>query len=181
MKTINTTALTEKQLITNLTSTQKTRILSANTHNTFEYAFYSYELTGYGAVIKTRLSREPKHTKKEIKIEVETLAKMITDYNTFKSKLSELELDRAASDINGNPRYLIYYLDFADLLNIDLEPFPFREKFEVVIKHANYVLSGSKYRGKDFGGGIVFQSYNTSGDLSNAYFNYRADYGKGLK
>lgn len=79
-----------------------------------------------------------------------------------------IQLMRIKNDICGNPRYVVH---FQHLIN-DIED---KELFEVNRGTGTYVLKaydlaakkankigGKKYRGKDFGGGIVFQSYNTS-------------------
>ena len=65
-------------------------------------------------------------------------------------------------DINGNPRYVTH---FSELLTLDeFDSFTGLDKitqaYNLAIKKAKKI-GGSKYRGKDFGGGIVFQSYNT--------------------
>lgn len=53
---------------------------------------------------------------------------------------------RATNDVNGNPRYVIHWLAFAD-------------DYDEAHQKANAI--GFKiYRGKDFGGGFVGQSYN---------------------
>lgn len=56
------------------------------------------------------------------------------------------DLTRVTNDINGNPRYVINYL----LIDND---------YEIAIKLAKRI-GGRKYRAKDYGGGIVFTSYN---------------------
>ena len=53
---------------------------------------------------------------------------------------------KLSNDVNGNPRYLFHYLDIAD-------------SFEEALKKAKKA-GGTKYRGKDFGGGIVVTTYN---------------------
>lgn len=76
-----------------------------------------------------------------------------------------MEFKRINNDVNGNPRYVVHF--FA--LLTDKEQQEIREKaksFEVITDMYNYAaikankIGGKKYRGKDFGGGIVFQSYN---------------------
>lgn len=53
---------------------------------------------------------------------------------------------RVNSDTNGNPRYVIHFLN----LNND---------YENALKTARK-LGGRKFHNKQYGGGIVFQSYN---------------------
>jgi hypothetical protein len=59
---------------------------------------------------------------------------------------------RIKNDINGNPRYVIHFLN----LNND---------YENALKTARK-LGGRKFHNKQYGGGIVFQSYNNR-DLAN--------------
>lgn len=66
-------------------------------------------------------------------------------------------MKRINNDINGNPRYVVSFLDLltvADTQGIDID-----QKFNLALQKARKV-GGTKYRGKDFGGGIVFTSYN---------------------
>jgi hypothetical protein len=53
---------------------------------------------------------------------------------------------RVNNDINGNPRYVIHYLQLAD--NYDRALYLSRQ------------LGGRKFHNKQYGGGIAFQSYN---------------------
>jgi hypothetical protein len=70
---------------------------------------------------------------------------------------------RIKNDVNGNPRYVVHFLD---ILNDDEnKDFRFMEKYELAVSKAKK-FGGKVYRGKDFGGGIVFQSYDINGLLS---------------
>jgi len=60
---------------------------------------------------------------------------------------------KVTHDINGNPRYVVHYLDVAG----EGETY-----FQVSRRF------GRKYRAKWFGGGIVFQSYDVKGSLREA-------------
>jgi hypothetical protein len=73
-----------------------------------------------------------------------------------------IQLKRVTSDTYGNPRYVTH---FTELLTLDeFDSFTsldgISQAYALAIKKAKKI-GGSKYRGKDFGGGIVFQSYNT--------------------
>ena len=57
---------------------------------------------------------------------------------------------RTTSDINGNPRYIVHFLS---LLNEG------ETGFSLALDRA-HKIGGAKYRGRDFSGGIAFQSYN---------------------
>jgi hypothetical protein len=63
-----------------------------------------------------------------------------------------IEFKRVASDQYGNPRYVCHYTAFQkEGENIS---------FEQAAKRANK-LGGRKFNNNQYGGGIVFQSYNT--------------------
>jgi hypothetical protein len=54
---------------------------------------------------------------------------------------------RINNDINGNPRYVVHYLQMA-------------ETYERAL-YLSRQLGGRKFHNKQYGGGIAFQSYNT--------------------
>ena len=54
---------------------------------------------------------------------------------------------RINNDTNGNPRFVIHYLQLAD-------------SYERALFLAR-ALGGRKFHNKQYGGGIAFQSYNT--------------------
>lgn len=60
---------------------------------------------------------------------------------------SKIEFTRINNDINGNPRYVCHFLNLA-------------KTYERSIKLANSIC-GKKFHNKQYGGGLVFQSYNT--------------------
>ena len=72
---------------------------------------------------------------------------------TIKVNGVDVEYVRVNNDVNGNPRYIIHFLDIADT---------YAEALNISRK-----IGGKKYRGKDFGGGIVIQSYNLHTDLEH--------------
>ena len=57
-----------------------------------------------------------------------------------------MEFTRINNDANGNPRYVIHFLELAD-------------NYQEAINLANSI-GGRKYHTKSYGGGLVFQSYN---------------------
>lgn len=68
---------------------------------------------------------------------------------------------RVNNDINGNPRYVCH---FSDLLNKNeytsaLNKISIDEAYNLALEKAKKI-GGKRYRGNDFGGGIVFQSYS---------------------
>jgi hypothetical protein len=66
-------------------------------------------------------------------------------------------MKRINNDVNGNPRFVVH---FYDLLNeSEGEGLTMLERYDLATKKARKV-GGKIYRGKDFGGCMVFQSYN---------------------
>ena len=73
-------------------------------------------------------------------------------------KLTAENLTRVNNDVNGNPRYVFHFLELAD-------------HYGEAVTVAKKLIGGKKYHTKNYGGGIVFQSYNVQNDLDtlNAY------------
>lgn len=59
----------------------------------------------------------------------------------------------------GNPRYVIHFLKL--LTSKEINNLSIFEGYDLAIKKAKK-LGGKRYRGKDFGGGIVFSTWNTT-------------------
>lgn len=71
-----------------------------------------------------------------------------------------IEWTRVNNDINGNPRYVCHFHAF--ITEKDRANFGWgqiSEHYKLAIKRANK-LGGRKFHNKQYGGGIVFQSYN---------------------
>lgn len=74
------------------------------------------------------------------------------------SGVDNIELTRITNDLNGNPRYVVHFLNF---LNDEEKTYlNFTQWYEAALKKARKI-GGKKYHNKSYGGGIVFQSYNT--------------------
>ena len=73
-------------------------------------------------------------------------------------QLDNIRLTRVNNDVNGNPRYVVHFLEF--LNNEENSFLPFSKKYEYALKKAKKI-GGRKFHNKQYGGGIVFQSYNT--------------------
>ena len=70
------------------------------------------------------------------------------------------ELTRVNNDVNGNPRYAIHFLALlSDSENRSGMNIP--ERYALALKKSR-AYGGRKYHTKSFGGGIVFQCYNTN-------------------
>lgn len=86
--------------------------------------------------------------------------------------VNEIQFIRVNNDVNGNPRYVCHFLNLINanergytyegeqfnpnkpVLNLGLS-----EKYAIAVKKANKI-GGKKYHNKQYGGGIVFQSYS---------------------
>jgi hypothetical protein len=86
-------------------------------------------------------------------------------------KIKGTDFKRVTSDVYGNPRYVIHYVN----LKPDGE---YGTKYEDILAlNKKLSLGGRKYHNKQYGGGLVFQSYNiedTAKELTkdlNAYYN----------
>ena len=64
----------------------------------------------------------------------------------------KIEAYKVENDINGNPRYVVHFLNIA-------------KTFADAKKIANDRVGGREYRAKWYGGGIVFTSYNLDDTL----------------
>ena len=64
----------------------------------------------------------------------------------------EITTFRIPNDVNGNPRYVVHFMD----LDIKLADYD----------KINKLYSFNKYRAGWFGGGVVFQSYNIQDTLN---------------
>lgn len=81
---------------------------------------------------------------------------------------------RINNDVNGNPRYVVHFLE---LLNDEERiSIPYNKKYEYALKKAKKI-GGRKFSNKQYGGGIVFQSYNLQ-DTWNAIQRIKENPGK---
>lgn len=80
-----------------------------------------------------------------------------------------MKFTRVNNDVSGNPRYAIHFLAFindkdkaeAEQMSKEIKPFnfPVHYMYQIALKKSRQ-LGGKKFHNKQFGGGIVFQSYN---------------------
>ena len=87
---------------------------------------------------------------------------------------TEITVYPATPDDYGNPRFVVHYLSFP---NLDPDPecrasgiaqiLAMQDRYIDNVRHA---VGGKRYRGKDFGGGIVFSSYNVRETLRHALY-----------
>lgn len=83
-----------------------------------------------------------------------TKSKELPNMNT------KFDWTRINNDVNGNPRYVLHFLN----LNTQEEKDASGEnwipnKYELALNRARKI-GGKKFNNKQYGGGIVFQSYN---------------------
>jgi len=79
---------------------------------------------------------------------------------------SKIEFTRVNNDINRNPRYVCHFLN----LSIDKDRNDFNALYPGHVTSIDYLykialkrakqIGGRKFHNKQYGGGIVFQSYN---------------------
>ena len=68
-----------------------------------------------------------------------------------------IEFTRVNNDVNGNPRYVCHYLNL--IKRSYQKDYRHENEYLNAIKKAN-AIGGRKFHNKQYGGGIVFQSYN---------------------
>lgn len=78
--------------------------------------------------------------------------KNIVSEQTVNVNGNEVTATRIYNDTNGNPRYVVHFLD----LNIKTDDY-------------GKIKGLTKYNAKWYGGGYVFQSYNIADDLQWAF------------
>jgi hypothetical protein len=72
----------------------------------------------------------------------------------------DIEFTRANSDVYGNPRYIVHFTDFLKTDERNLYGLNnYGQLYALACKRANKI-GGRKYTGRNYGGGIVLQSYN---------------------
>jgi len=85
------------------------------------------------------------------------------------------EFTRINNDINGNPRYVCHFTDLITDKDRQLQAqqadklksqgkivwYSITDLYPLAVKRANK-LGGRKFHNKQYGGGIVFQSYSTN-------------------
>ena len=88
------------------------------------------------------------------------------NYDNMKTNINTIDWTRVNNDVNGNPRYVCHFLNFikdADSLDLKVGRHPhnndLQSKYELALKRAR-TIGGRKFHNKQYGGGIVFQSYN---------------------
>lgn len=75
---------------------------------------------------------------------------------------TKIDWVRVNNDVNGNPRYVCHFLNLNTKEELDKtgsEWVDTSEKYRLALQRAKKI-GGKKFHNKQYGGGIVFQSYN---------------------
>lgn len=70
-------------------------------------------------------------------------------------------LTRVRNDVNGNPRYVIHFL----ALLRDDERGDISSGYDLAVARAKKLFGGKRFHNRQYGGGIVFTSYNVDTEL----------------
>ncbi len=81
-------------------------------------------------------------------------------------KYSKDDLTRVNNDVNGNPRYVIHFLALLTDAEKDYSGLTLDSRYNVAIARAKKLFGGKKFHNRQYGGGIVFQSYNVEVELA---------------
>jgi hypothetical protein len=76
---------------------------------------------------------------------------------------TEDDLTRINNDSNGNPRYVIHFL--ALLTKEEKDSNDVGDRYNFAVARAKNLFGGRRFHNKQYGGGIVFQSYNVETEL----------------
>ena len=79
--------------------------------------------------------------------------------------ISPDDFTRINNNTNGNPRYVIHFLNILSPAERWNTPLSIDQKYALALKKAK-AAGGKKYHNKAYGGGIAFESYNIQ-DLIN--------------
>lgn len=79
----------------------------------------------------------------------------------------DISVYQATNDTYGNPRYVVWFPAFDNLEPKDPD-MDFYNRLMIQEQNVKAALRGRLYRGKDFGGGIVFSSYDYRADIDRA-------------
>lgn len=79
--------------------------------------------------------------------------------------MNTIEFTRINNDVNGNPRYVCHFFNLLgkqEQIDINAKARPFEAVNDMYREAVNKArtIGGRKYHTKNYGGGIVFQSYN---------------------
>lgn len=88
---------------------------------------------------------------------------------------TKIEFTRINNDANGNPRYVCHFLNFITDNDNTGSILGIGGSYDVALSRAKKI-GGRKFHNKQYGGGIVFQSYNlreTEEDINELMKQYK--------
>jgi hypothetical protein len=74
---------------------------------------------------------------------------------------TQIKFTRINNDTNGNPRYVCHFLNLLTDIESNNYDINVSEQYNMALQRAKKI-GGKKFHNKQYGGGIVFQSYNIS-------------------
>jgi hypothetical protein len=78
-------------------------------------------------------------------------------------KFADIEVTRVNNDINGNPRRVVHFLAFTtkadEVISRQGTESYLHKLYDLALKRSRKI-GGRKFHNKQYGGGIVFQSYD---------------------
>jgi hypothetical protein len=80
---------------------------------------------------------------------------------TFKEHIMQERFTRIKNDVNGNPRHIIHFLDVEppELADDYRQRWTILQRYDLAVNAAKR-YGGKAYRGRAYGGGIVFSAYD---------------------
>lgn len=72
---------------------------------------------------------------------------------------TKIEFTRVNNDVNGNPRYVCHFFNLLSDTEGYNSGLSVSQRYDLAVTRANKI-GGKRFHNKQFGGGIVFQSYN---------------------
>lgn len=88
--------------------------------------------------------------------------------------MTQIDSTRINNDVNGNPRFVVHYLAFNTPEEINSSFLTWANQKYAIAAMRTKCIGARAYRGRDFGGGVVFQSYqsNIETDVKKAFENF---------
>jgi hypothetical protein len=74
---------------------------------------------------------------------------------------TQIKFTRINNDTNGNPRYVCHFPNLLTDIESNNYDISVSEQYNIALQRAKKI-GGKKFHNKQYGGGIVFQSYNIS-------------------
>lgn len=123
-------------------------------------------------MFKNRLTHISNDTSKSIQESYFDDRKTMRTFHDLSPEANGINLTRINSDINGNPRYVVHFLNVLskEEKNNESGGLDRIENLYTLALLKARAIGGRRFHNKQYGGGIVFQSYNES-ELKNDIHN----------